>query len=170
VRVVRGLRKSAGMTHKSMGRVKFKVHKAGDKNDDGLAAAYPRGVACFMKDFISGHHHAMAHRTRTAPAGYGEDTIASRREGIETGSERSLIEARIEATSNAIYDQYDQLDDTIYEMHRAGNPNSTAHLRTELRGASPIIAGLQEDLHAANALLHAQTARRLRALQPVPAR
>jgi hypothetical protein len=49
VRVVRGLRKSAGITHKSMGRVKFKVHKAGDKNDDGLAAAYPRGVACYMK-------------------------------------------------------------------------------------------------------------------------
>jgi hypothetical protein len=55
VRVVRGLRKSAGITHKSMGRVKFKVHKAGDKNDendenddDGLAAQYPRGVACFM--------------------------------------------------------------------------------------------------------------------------
>jgi hypothetical protein len=49
VRVVRGLRKSAGITHKSMGRVKFKVYKGGDKDDDGLAAAYPRGVACYMK-------------------------------------------------------------------------------------------------------------------------
>jgi hypothetical protein len=81
-------------------------------------------------------------RRRPAPAGYGEDTIRSRREDIETGSARSLIQARVEATMTAIHDQYDQIDTTIDAMHKLGNPHSTAHLRTELRGASPIIAVL----------------------------
>jgi hypothetical protein len=66
-------------------------------------------------------------RHSPAPAGYGEDTIVSRRQDIELGSQRSLIEARIDATLNALLNQYVLVDDTINEMHRAGNLRSTFH-------------------------------------------
>jgi hypothetical protein len=42
VRAAIGLRRSAGITHKAMGRVHF-------KRNSRLAGEYPRGVACYMK-------------------------------------------------------------------------------------------------------------------------
>jgi len=55
VHVVRGLRKCAGIVHKSQGNVLF---ASGTK----LARRHPRGVACFM------HYDMLHERTRPPPA------------------------------------------------------------------------------------------------------
>ena len=58
--VIYGLRKCAGITHPSWGNVHFAPKTK-------LARDHPRGVACFMRDFISAGHRGMAHRTRPSP-------------------------------------------------------------------------------------------------------
>jgi hypothetical protein len=130
VRVVCGLRKCAGIEHASMGRVLFKPKTK-------LARKHPIGVACYMKDFISGDHHAMAHRTRTAPAGFDVNTIAPRRAQLTWNSwherTRLLREERDEELGNIewlegmIEDNEVEINKTILESSYTANINLPKH-------------------------------------------
>jgi hypothetical protein len=93
VRVVCGLRECAGIVHKSQGNVHFAPRTK-------LARDHPKGVACFMQDFISTGHHDMEQRTRTAPpvlpfglAGHG---ARIRTLSINEGSQAQLRQLREE--------------------------------------------------------------------------
>jgi hypothetical protein len=97
VRVVYGLRKCAGITHPSWGNVLFAPRTK-------LARDHPKGVACFMQDFISAGHGDMAHRTRTSPhAHFQVDIDAMSAEHDRVNNIRAtLVTARHHAESMGI--------------------------------------------------------------------
>jgi hypothetical protein len=121
VSVVCGLRKCAGITHKSQGNVLF---ASGTK----LARSHPRGVACYMKWTTPPAAPETIARRRQAPAGFHGGTIPSRSAAIEAGSRRQQLTVYMDVAQGNV-DDYDieivrelenALEGTRYFIHHRG--------------------------------------------------